>query len=337
MESYRIKNGTKDQRRKLLLPLSGGVSSVILLQILDSQLEKQLTSRGRSAYDLHVLMIDTSLLDPGQAAKERFELLKDQFSSYSYYLLPLADVFKDELETLDALSRLGYTAIRDGDAQGTLVRLMSQISTPSSRTDMQDILLTRLIVKFAKSRQCEAILWGHSDSRLAAKVLTSVANGRGAALSSQIRDGPTPWEVTFNYPLRDLLKSELVLYSILFSRQVAELIVHDVEPSTSSVPIRNLAIQDVLTVYINAQVEKYPSIMANIVRTVNKLQELGVSDGASTCYLCQGPFKLGSGHSGVDLAHTSEDLRRNFCYACLHIGLDIKTHASGRESSILVK
>jgi cytoplasmic tRNA 2-thiolation protein 2 len=313
MESYRLKNDSSHQQRKLLLPVSGGVSSVVLLQVLDSHIQRQLASRGRAAYDLEVLVIDKSSIDQSPSPVGLVECFKDTFPHSRFSLVSLDAVFKIDYDIHDALSSLGFHMEGAEEPQAELERLMKSATTPTTRADLFEILLLRLIVGFAKCQACEGILWGHSDSRLAAIALSNVAKGRGGALPNQIGDGSSPWGLNFNYPLRDLFKSELELYAGLLSTRVSKIIIPDLQaPAVSS--IRETSIDDLLTIYITSQGEKYPSIMANVVRTASKLRMPATTGADAACRLCATPIT----------STPSELSRSGLCYGCLKIKFEIK-------------
>lgn len=313
MESYRLKNDTSHQKRRLLLPVSGGVSSVVLLQVLDFHIQRQLGSRGRAAYELEVLVIDTSCVDQIPSAVGLVESLKEIFPSRHFTLLSLDAVFKLDNGLPNALSDLGFHEDVGEEPQAGLERLMRSATTPTTRSDLFEILLLRLIVSFAKSQGCEAILWGHSDSRLAAIALSNVAKGRGGALPNHIADGPSPWGLHFNYPLRDLFKSELETYAGLLSTQLSNIFVPDL-PTPKISSIRETSIDDLLANYITSQGEKYPSIMANVVRTASKLRMPSATETEVTCRLCATPIT----------SVISEQSQSGLCYGCLKIKADIK-------------
>jgi cytoplasmic tRNA 2-thiolation protein 2 len=216
-----------------------------------------------------------------------------------------------------ALSKLGFQKQGHEEPEAELQRLMKLAMTPTTRSDLFEILLLRLIVAFAKSQDCEGILWGHSDSRLAAIALSNVAKGRGAALPSQIGDGLSPWGIYFNYPLRDLFKSELELYSSLLSTQLSKTIIPD-PPTPTNSSIRETSIDDLLTNYINSQGAKYPSIMANVVRTASKLQMPATAQADVACSLCAMP-----------VTNIGERSQPALCYGCLKIKAEIKPANTG--------
>ena len=313
MESYRIKGDSDKQPRKLLLPVSGGVSYVVLLQILDAQLQRQLASRGRAAYDLHVVLVDTSLVAGNVSTAGKFQIIKDHFPSHKYSILSLESVFGQDKDIADALRKIGFHKAKTENSQTALKDLLTSATTPTSRSDLLEVLLLRIIVTSAKTHDCESILWAHSNSRLAAKALSDVAKGRGASLPSDIGDGPSPWGMNFNYPQRDLLKSELELYGSLLPEETSGLIIAESQQN-GSFSIRNMSINDLLTNYINSQGEKYPSIMANVVRTASKLRASPLADTEEACLLCRMP-------TGVTNVGCSQS---ELCYGCLKVKSDFK-------------
>src|SRR3954453_6943414 len=152
MESYREKNDSLHRQRKILLPVSGGVSSVVLLQVLDSHIQKQLASRGRAAYDLHVLVVDTSCIDQSCITLETFDGFKEAFPSHHVSLLSLDAVFQMDSDVHAALSQLGFPKQGHEEPEAELQRLMKFAMTPTTRSDLFEILRLRLIVAFAKSQ-----------------------------------------------------------------------------------------------------------------------------------------------------------------------------------------
>lgn len=314
LDSYRLENNASEKPRKLLLPISGGVSSVVLLHILDRHIQRQMTKRGRSAHELCVFMVDPSTQDSATDVSGNFNDLKQKFPSHSFTCIPLPTVFELDDSIFEDLSDLGARKVET--PQASFNALLSCTTTASSRADMLQLLLTRLIIAFAKLNSCDAILWGHSDSRLAAKALSSVAKGRGAYLPFEVADGPTPWGIPFYYPLRDLFKSELITYANLLPDVFSKLGVLDSAPTAAPPSIRAMSIDDLLSNYIHSQGERYPSIMANVVRTAGKLQSTLSSPMQTTsrCSVCAMP----------DVVSSQEPDSSSICYACLRLKLETK-------------
>jgi len=313
MESYRFKPGQRPYGRKLFLPLSGGVSSLVLLQVLDAQLQRQVANRNKTAYELvlaHVVLPQQE--SPGAAAWRT--TLQESFPSH-FFLQPLAlhDIFGRDDEFEGDLAHFGIRRVNDERDQDFLSRIFSSATSVTTRSDLQDIILKRVLVAAAKTQDCESILWGHSDSRLAASTLASVAKGRGGSVSASITDGPSSDGINNNYPLRDLFKSELELYASITPGSLSDLVTESNTATKAPTTIRNTSIDDLLTTYILSQGEKYPSIMANVVRTAGKLQVVDPASNAR-CRLCHGPL----------LRMADEIEQEHLCYGCTRMKQDIK-------------
>lgn len=319
MESYRFKSNTEDARRRLLLPVSGGLSSLVLLQVLDSQMQRQRTMRNRTAYELWVVLVEEDFGTTGNASPREnpwYTALQTRFSSVSFMPIKnLHDVFAQDPTIEHDLQAFGLNRLESETNEEFTLRILGSASSLTAGADLQDILLNRLIVSCAKQHCCKSILWGHSDSRLAAKALAGVAKGRGGSLPFEICDGPSRSGINFIYPLRDLFKPELGLYASALPEVFSGLAIDDDTAPREKASTRNTSIDDLLTNYINSQGEKYPSIMANVVRTVSKLQIPKSNEKTSSCRVCLVPYQGDSGQNSGE---------RDLCYACSRTRQDIR-------------
>jgi cytoplasmic tRNA 2-thiolation protein 2 len=193
----------------------------------------------------------------------------------------------------------------------------------TSRADLITTLLTQLLVDVTKKGGCESILFGDSTTRLAEKTLTETAKGRGFSLPWQVSDGMSPYGIGFNYPLRDLLKKELVEFSSLTIPSLADLIIYPNSASYVSVSSKSITIDDLMVQYFESVEENYPSIVANVVRTSSKLKPLATGDTIA-CGLCGLPVTEGTdgifGWGGDQNSH-SRRVKQNghnniLCYGC---------------------
>ena len=309
MESYRFKNLSVDQKKRLLLPLSGGVSSLSLLQILDAQLREQIAKQNRTAYEIVVIHLDL-LEGDEQGCEQWYAETKRNFNMHEF--LPVRRVYEAFTldQALDSAMQVLNLNRQPGSGDEEFYRtIMASTTSVTTRADIREILTKRLLVALAKQHSCESILWGHSDSRLAAQALADVAKGRGGSVPGALADGPSSDGLNFNYPMRDLFKSELELY--------AAVLVPNLEPLSGEiekepvVSIRNTSIDTLLSNYIDSQGEKYPSIMANVVRTASKLQvpEHGVD--SRYCVVCRSSLQ-------------NERKEEKICYGCNRMKEDIK-------------
>ena len=333
MDSFKVRGSSTDQPRRLLLHLSLGTSSITLLHILDQQLQTQLERTKRTGYELYVLFIDQSSIGGEGEPLDILDGLKQKYSAYTFTTAPLDDVFKFLSYPLDG----GLAPFTDARARfdsevnfGSryLQQLLASLPSPSSRADMITVLRTRLIIGLAKENGCESILWGDSATRLAERTLAETAKGRGHSLPWQTADGPSPHGISFNFPMRDLLRKEIVLYSNLTSPPLASLISKHSRAPKSSVSSKDTTIDDLMSQYFESVETNYPSIVANVVRTSSRLNALPSAEDSLPCRLCGLPVTEGAQgiHGwGGDQAKISNTLKFEnnepartsiLCYGC---------------------
>ncbi|KAH6642144.1 cytoplasmic tRNA 2-thiolation protein 2 [Boeremia exigua] len=321
LESFRV-SFHSDEERKVLLPLSFGVSSTTLLHILDLHLKTQMSKTGRTGFALTVVAIGNA--EGTLPTEQLLERIRSQYPDYEYAVLPLHDVFRaipgdDPLRDLVPNSAEGDVT----DYQGQLTRLINSLTSATARADILSTLRTRLIVEHAKSTGCQSILWGDSTTTLAEKTLAETCKGRGFSLPWQVSDGKSPFDVYFHYPLRDVLKKELVSYTELSEPGLGPL-VHEHSPGATqaSTSSKNTTIDDLMKQYFESVEENFPSIVSNVVRTSGKLQVPTGVDSDPRCSLCNMPVSGGRfgihGWGGYqqDGVETSPANGKNICYGC---------------------
>lgn len=232
----------------------------------------------------------------------------------------LTDVLTVDPDVLHDLSLVGLEKTTDEDADYFLLRVFTSARSATARSELREILLKRLVVATAKKHDCESILWGHSDTKLAATTLSLVAKGRGGNVASELGDGSVLWDVKFNYPCRDLFTTELKMYLDCVGEGIKECLLEtelggDERESVDRpvVSLKGMSIDDLLGAYIRREGEKYPGIMANVVRTSGKLVAPEMENGVS-CRFCAGHIKSDGGLQPQTL-----------CYGCERMKQDIKT------------
>ncbi|OOF93240.1 hypothetical protein ASPCADRAFT_209830 [Aspergillus carbonarius ITEM 5010] len=315
MEAYRLrKNMPKTGPCKLLLPLSYGVSSTVLLHMLHKQIEVLRSKQhGPAGFEILVLVVDPSTISSVSSHDEGFELAKKTFPLCSFTRLPFHSIFELDPDVQQIMSQYAGEDFTDDTSLSNEERLTSfrqSIATATSKSDVDRILLNKLIVAFAKKMECRGIVWGDSDSKLAAKTLANVAKGRGSAVTWQVCDEMSPFGLEFNFPLRDVFTVETQTYASLFP-ELAGIVLHD-EPPSENTLTKNLSIDELMIRYVSTQGEKYPGVMLNVTRTASKLQSSGTSASGPQCDFC-GAYMTRSGET------TNGDegkKQRQFCYAC---------------------
>ncbi|RAL14657.1 uncharacterized protein BO97DRAFT_422549 [Aspergillus homomorphus CBS 101889] len=320
-ENYRLrKNMPQDEPCRLLLPLSYGLSSTVLLHMLHEQIEvMRLKTHGPKGFELLVLTIDPSTISSIPAHDEAFETAEKLFPHCSFTTIPFYSIFDFDPSIGEVMSQYANASFQDQASLSNQERLeafRASISTATSRADVDNILINRLIVAFAKKMECRGIMWGDSDSKLAAKTLANVAKGRGSSVTWQVCDGMSPYGLEYNFPLRDLFTVELHNYASFFP-ELADLIIPH-QPTSENTLTKNLSIDELMVRYVTTQGEKYPGVMLNVTRTASKLQSSSTRSAEYQCNLC------GALMSNKDAASTtpqatglhSDSLTPRICYAC---------------------
>ena len=144
-------------------------------------------------FKLKILHVDESVLDPSMPPAEHLEEFRKRFAEAGDYLsAKLEDIyeFKGQSEIVEGIEGLGTQGNSNTEAMRAL---LSALPSPTSREDMAGIVRTRLIVAIAKREGCTGVLWGDTTTRLADKIMTEAAKGRGFSLPWQISDTMSPY------------------------------------------------------------------------------------------------------------------------------------------------
>jgi cytoplasmic tRNA 2-thiolation protein 2 len=295
MESFRVRHFKPGEEPTLLLSLSLGASSTVLLHLLSEHLKGQVDKTGRTGFKLLVLCVH----DPNSTVDRVRELekVKSRYPDHIYVSSQLSDIFSFE----------STTELFGGSAEATNVEnyegFLKSLSSATSRADAAQILKRRLIVNVAKERKCEAVLWGDSTTKLAERTLSETAKGRGFSLPWIVADGESPHGVQFYYPMRELLSKEIEAYASLVEPPLDELVL--AEKSKPAVSTKNTTIDELMKQYFESVERDYPSIVANVVKTAGKLQQTPLSETEQQCELCEMPL--------LDNAPQQSRL----CYGCI--------------------
>lgn len=324
LESFRVNfAASPDQQRKILLPLSHGISSTTLLHILDLHLNTQRSKTNRTGFAIKVLAVDEGSQD--SAAAERLDKVRGRYPNHEYASLPLHDVFRllpDDTSLRDLVPELPDQ--KAASTQEQLAAMITSLTSATARADVLSTLRTRLIVEYAKQTGCESILWGDSTTRLAEKTLAETAKGRGFSLPWHVSDGKSPFDINFHYPLRDVLKKELISYVDLAEPALSSLVYEPLSGATqASMSSKNTTIDDLMKQYFESVEENFPSIVSNVVRTTGKFEVPAGARSNPCCSLCgmpvpEGRFGIhgwgGDQHDGSDDA--SAVSVESLCYGC---------------------
>ncbi len=288
---------------------------------------------------LHVIHVDTDIDDDaqprtldddgGSPVSRLLDRWRERYPRFTFESVPLTSVL--------ALATIDWAALptRPPDAAPAeqLRALLGSLPSTTSRADILRLFVRHLLVSRVVQGPHDALLLGCSTTALAELTLAETAKGRGYSLPWQINDGPLPSltcrpgldppgggtgaGVLLYCPLRELYRKELVAYGIALSPPLTDIIAAPAaDKSTSVVSYKDLSIEEVMTRYFEDVEENFPSIVANVVRTMAKLDR---PQGEGRCGVCgNGLDQLGDDRWRGEIGHdnTEGELGRQLCYGC---------------------
>lgn len=298
-DKFKVKFNDKISRPRLLLDMRNNHESYVLLDILISMFNEQL-SQGPKAirgFDLIVCIINDF------KDKEYQVNLK---SIYKYYTedelvrlgIDFVNVDVDSfvadngLETLrlDLQNFQTYIVenIPNSDRIQTYNELLSQIADKSTRDDIKSIIHEDLIIKTARDKNCSIVLKPNSMTRMAVDILSDTIRGRGAEI---------PIKSTNKYmgnfeilnPLRDVLNAEIKMYSNIKKLNDLSPILK-LKSSISDVSTKNKTVDDMVTEYFDTLEVEYPETVSTVVKIGAKLTNPVSSNTEktnNTCEICK--------------------------------------------------
>ena len=270
-----MRSGYGEPPKKLLLPVSMGISSISLLHILDAQLRIRL-EQGRSAgYALHLLHVDHSSIPNNMSHKSKIEDLRKIFPLHPLSSIPIEDCFDFDFDIEAALTNGSVSSTQGpspADNQERLHHMLSAAKSATSRIDLTEIIRRRLIAAFALKHGCDGVLYGDTTTRLAQRTLSETAKGRGGLLPQLTGDCMTGDGIYCCYPMRDLLKKELSIYADITDPQLTPLVAEKDAGKPLVASSKDSTIDGLMRQYFETVEESYPSIVANVVRTTAKLK-----------------------------------------------------------------
>ncbi|QLQ79669.1 hypothetical protein HG537_0C03170 [Torulaspora globosa] len=298
----------QNAQSKVLVPLSFGSSSLVLLDILnDTLIEQKETQRGKTGFHIDVLVCGRDQDDIARY-REMAELLCERYASnrekIKFHFLSVESFYKDrdgELDTIlvDSFDFTSKSIVEKGEF--AVQDLLKQCPDRTSRQDLLTILSRHLIKKFAYQNKHKVILWGHSMTKLADETISLVVKGRGSQIASMLSiDECDPmFDNSFRnlYPLQDVLLSEIDAYCYikLLDPFVIDYVPQDTlliekRRNANLVPaprsVKNMTLNEIARKYFDDVEADYSNVISTVVRTALKLGE-PESPNPERCTVCR--------------------------------------------------
>ncbi|KAK8092035.1 hypothetical protein PG997_002396 [Apiospora hydei] len=302
MASYQSETGKVFQAahapQRYLLALScAGASSTALLNLLHDNLARQQAPQsakgvkggkgGGQRVRFEIVVAWTQTQTEADAAWQRYQA---RYPSFTFHRIPLSSALSLRTKSIDWTSLPPLNADLTAPHEQLADLLYTRLATPSSRADVQRLLVRHLLMDAAVREGCDVLLLGTNTTALAELTLSETAKGRGFSLPWQVNDGPfqlpsfasylssgqgeqttttttesedeAPSKLSIYHPLREIFRSELQTYITLTTPPLTDLL-----PASNTSPRRRRRRR---RLEIN-----YPSVVANVVRTTGKLERPG--------------------------------------------------------------
>ncbi|KAM6380864.1 cytoplasmic tRNA 2-thiolation protein 2 [Pluvialis apricaria] len=164
-----------------------------------------------------------------------------------------------------------------------LLRLFEAVETPTAREELLQMLRTHLILQTARTRGYAKVMTGESCTRVAIKLLTNLALGRGAFLAVDTgfvdnRHG----DVMVVRPMREYMAKEVAFYNHFFDVPTV------IAPPLPTKRREKPSIHRLMERFLLGMQEDFPSTISTVYRTGEKLSPAPAkaSSESQRCLLC---------------------------------------------------
>lgn len=294
-EKYKVKYGAVAERlglQKVLLPVSFGASSLVLLDMVASLLQEQnLGHNGKQGFDLVLLhILEDKALDREESQK-RLETIAERYQPVKIEIVVVdSDIFLLDKHSLWRIQVSGeFHVIHKPQklAQGmTVLQLLDGCASNSLRADLLQFVYHDLITQTAVSQGCQTIILGHSMTRLASEVLSLAVKGRGSEIHQAIADRVITHdesEIHILFPLRDILFAEVQAILDL-TEGLGQFVVLNAAKASLA---KNMTVKELSTKYFeDLGLNGYASTALTVVKTAEKLGA-PKKDVTGQCRVCQ--------------------------------------------------
>ncbi|KAG7195252.1 cytoplasmic tRNA 2-thiolation protein 2 [Scheffersomyces spartinae] len=352
-EQFKAKHASKQslgEPQKVLLAFSGGVSSVVLFDVLASNLEEQMANkgtRGQQGFELIVVNLDETIVK--SIDKKVRSIIKDLISLYptvsiQYLILPLHAFVADKssLAKLSLTSEFGVK-LQDIDtaaaAATTFESLLLTVSSKSAVEDLLAVVQSQLLLQTAYQEKCQTLVMGHNTTRLANEIISLTVKGRGGIIHKDIADHKEHFkdtQIEILYPLRGVLQAEIDAYAKLTGLDVHVAKYTEIKSRVN----KNLTVNDLSTQYFRTlDLLGYGNTASTVLKSGEKLGEPR-GTAISHCRMCGEDIRLPprtwlnniTTNEGVPL-ETEEELRNleafNREYPSISNGVQDNSAAAG--------
>uniref|UniRef100_A0AAY4DLK6 Cytoplasmic tRNA 2-thiolation protein 2 n=1 Tax=Denticeps clupeoides TaxID=299321 RepID=A0AAY4DLK6_9TELE len=296
---------------RVLLAVSGGLASSSMLSQVQEGLSHDASKKLRFIPGIIYVDEGGAIGLSTEERKKTISQLEDIFqnTSYPYHIVPFEEIFRlpaSVLETMRPTSDHSVSSYKwavdcfsgldtrdwsqklppSADHTEALKLLFASVKTLTAKEDLLQTLRLHLILYVARQAGYTKIMVGDSCSRLAVKLLSSIALGRGAALAMDTGfSDPRYDDVIIVRPMRDYSSKEIAFYNRMFS------VPSVFSPSLDTMAPDKASIQRLTETFLTKLQTDFPSTVSTIYRTSEKLHtahppQSSDAHPAARCLLC---------------------------------------------------
>lgn len=292
LEKFKAQYHDREKAQRVLLAYGGGVSSLVLLDVVASLLQEQAHSHSkRQGFGLVVVYLADTCAEHADKVYRQLQHLSRSYSPVTIHtkMVPLDSFVMDgsEMHNISLDERFACLShLSESTGTVTLASLLQKCPTLSAVEDFKTVVSDILVRRIAVDQKCLTIIYGHSMTRLANEVISLTVKGRGSSVHDMIANRQVHFqgkEIGIIFPLRDILHAEITAYARLqeLDRYIVPLKV------TQSAIKRNWTIRDLVTDYFR-QLDNtgYSSTASTVIKTAEKLGEPSTRGTTKLCEVC---------------------------------------------------
>lgn len=291
-DRYKVKFGDSVAQEKVILPLSLGKSSLVLLDVLVGLFDEQTRNpRAKLGFEIVVVHVDDSNVTRYRnGAKDLIRALEEHYDTQRYPIsFKVVDIqsfmhrgARAKVRLLPDFASSKSSLDHDGS---TIEQIFEGCPNRASREDLLRIIIADLINKYAASMGASSILWGHGMSTLASEVIALTVKGRGSEIHTQLTDGVQIMlgrDIDIVHPLRDCSEGEIDKY---ITMKQLERFIHLPVDEQEKMMNKQKTIPEVITNYYRYVDGADDNIVSTVVKTGAKLDEPRSFNG-KLCTVC---------------------------------------------------
>ncbi|XP_032529215.2 cytoplasmic tRNA 2-thiolation protein 2 [Danaus plexippus] len=258
------KNKKLTSNEKVLVCLSGGKSSTVLLDLIYNGINLDSHKKLRIVpFFVHITGIKKE-----SESKKTTDMIIDQCQKYNF------DLYVVNIQEYKSNEDISYCT--NSFSPATLAAKNLNFTT----TTGQDVLTKikhNLFIRISKQLGCRFVLTAETTTLLAMKLLSSIVIGRGSQVENDIgfadnRDG----NVEILRSMRDITNEEIDIY--LNIKQMC------VDPKDSD---QEISLQAAIRDFVLDLQENYPSTISTVCKTADKLGSVNGKNNIKKCHVCQ--------------------------------------------------